>query len=304
VKHFVIFFEEKEGSTAVVQSLDILPLVSVVRRETEGNRGGWEPFEWFNCGSLGPDRFRACLRMIFGKRPLDLSLLNGLYTRTAKAPLRPFDTSGSVGFKMRISAPWDIPNLTAASPYRRRRTVHYLAKALRRVNRGAFRSLMMQELAELDVVAFIMVRQDIFRWAISKYHGDGTGRPGHLQFRLATSGPDSPEVPRIRIDPDRFGRVVDKCVRIHGVKRWWAESLESAGIPVHALRYEDFLADRVEFFAGMLDKIDAVMDRRVLRDHLDEGIPLRRVHGADISEYITNHEEITGLYGNRFIQWP
>jgi LPS sulfotransferase NodH len=298
-----MFFEEKEGSTAVLQFLDALGMVSVVRRETEAGLGGWEPFEWFNCGSLGPRKFRRCLELIFCERPLNIAQLNEIYMSTARAPLRSFDASSSVGFKMRITPPWDIPFLPAASAVRRMKPVDLLTKALRRLNRGTFRRLMAESLAAMNVVVFVMVRQDIFRWAISKYHGDGTGRAGHLQFRMAGGEIDDDAVPAIRFDPDLFGRIIDKCTRIHETKRWWSDSMRAAGIEVHALRYEDFLSDRTAFFARLLGHLDMPVENRELEARLAQQIRLRRVHGSDISRYVENHREITRLYGDRFIRW-
>jgi hypothetical protein len=302
-RDFALFFEEKEGSTAVVQMLAELDEISLVRRETESGLGGWEPFEWFNCGSLGRERFSRCLQLIHGQAPLDLAALNALYLRTARAPLRPFDRSRSVGYKMRIVAPWDIPNLSAASPWRRRQPIEFLTRMLRRLGRDGFRNLMTRTYAEHGVVVFIMARQDIFRWAISKYHGDGTGHPGHMQFRVASGEVGAGKIPKISIDPDRFGRVIEKCARIHDVKRWWADAMQNAGVRVHPLRYEDFLKNRVNFFSELLAKLDITIKPVELESRLSRQIRLQRVHGTDIAEYVENHRQITELYGDRFVRW-
>jgi len=303
MKNFVLFFEEKEGSTAVVQALDALDSVSIIRRETESGLGGWEPFEWFNCGSLGPERFRRCLQSIFGTRPVDMERLNATYTSTARAPLRPFSTTGSVGFKMRIVPPWDLPGLAAHSPYRRNSAVDLLCRAIRRCNRERFKDLMRDSLSALDVVVFVMVRQDIFRWAISKYHGDGTGRPGHLQFRMASGDVSAEKLPRIMVDRGRFGRIIDKCAELHRTKRWWFESMSDAGISTHALRYEDFAENRTRFFAQLLAALDIQVADEGALGQATQGTRLRRVHGDDISEYFVNHQEIVDSYGDRFIRW-
>ena len=303
IKNFALFFEEKEGSTAVVQCLDALESVSVVRRETESGLGGWEPFEWFNCGSLGPDRFRRCLDLIYGKRPLDLGRLNEIYTATARAPLRPFDASGTVGFKMRITPPWDIPDLPAASRYRKLKAVDVLCRAIRRSGRNAFKRLMGESLSSLGVVVLVMVRQDVFRWAISKYHGDGTGKPGHLQFRMAAGGATAGALPRIRIDPRRFGRIVDKCVQLHRTKRWWFDAMQAAGVQAYPLLYEEFAGDRLAFFTDLAAKLGISSGTQEIAERISGGTRLKRVHGSDISDYVVNHQEITDLYGDRFVKW-
>ena len=59
-----------------------------------------------------------------------------------------------------------------------------------------------------DLTIFLAVRQDVFRWALSKYHGDGTGKPGHIQFKLASGNISKSEIGTIRIDRDRFDQIV------------------------------------------------------------------------------------------------
>jgi hypothetical protein len=303
MKNFVLFFEEKEGSTAVVQTLDSLESISLVRRETSSGLGGWEPFEWFNCGSLGRSRFRECLRLIFSERPLNLAHLNELYLSTARAPLRSFGCNGSVGFKMRIVPPWDLPNLRADSAYRSNRAVDFVCRSIRRIERNSFRSLMADLLGELDVVVFVMVRQNIFRWAISKYHGDGSGKPGHLQFRMAAGDVPRSSLPRIEIEPKRFERILAKCVELHRIKRWWYDAMKDAGVTVHPLRYEEFSDDRVNFFAKTVGCLGTSVSPQDLSASVSAGTRLARVHGTDISEYVINHREISEKYGDRFIRW-
>lgn len=303
MKNFVLFFEEKEGSTAVVQALDALGPISLVRRETDSGLGGWEPFEWFNCGSLGPARFRQCLEQVFGTRPVDFARLNELYTSTARAPIRPFDTAGSVGFKMRIAPPWDIPDLPAASPLRKVKAVDLACRALRRLGKGSFQRLMGDTLSSLGVVVFIMVRQDIFRWAISKYHGDGTGKPGHLQFRVAAGDVSATGLPKITVDLPRFGRIVEKCAELHRQKRSWADAMEAAGVSVYPLRYEDFSSRQEEFFTDLVGTLGIDAGGSGITEKLAQGTRLKRVHGSDISEYIVNHRELTDRYGDRFVRW-
>ena len=79
--------------------------------------------------------------------------------------------------------------------------------------------------------------------------------------------------------------------------------MQDAGVSVLPLRYEDFLGDRLTFFAGLLGKLDIAIDNRELEERLVQQIRLKRVHGSDISEYVENHREIIDLYGDRFIQW-
>jgi hypothetical protein len=303
MKNFILFFEEKEGSTAVAQTLDALDPISVVRRETASGLGGWEPFEWFNCGSLGPSRFRECMRQLFAVRPLDLERINELYLSTARAPLRSFQCTGSVGFKMRIVPPWDLPNLRADSASRKNPAIDFACRTIRRIERNSFKKLMAESLAELGVVVFVMVRQDIFRWAISKYHGDGSGRPGHLQFRMAAGEVPNGNLPKIRIEPKRFERILAKCAELHRIKRWWYDAMKDSGIAAYPLRYEDFSEDRVRFFAEAVRSLELTVPLAELTERIAAGTRLKRVHGADISDYVINHREISDRYGDSFIRW-
>lgn len=66
---------------------------------------------------------------------------------------------------------------------------------------------MIKILRRNDTVVFLAVRQDVFRWGLSKYHGDGTGQPpGHLQFKLARGELQKSEIGKIHVDPERSRR--------------------------------------------------------------------------------------------------
>ena len=112
------------------------------------NDSGWEPFDRHNCGDMPLDTLLECLGLVYGCR--DMRTLNHLYLATATAPLDRIPTSDSVGLKMRFLPPD------------------------RKIAQAQFEHRMIDQLAALGVVVFIAVRQDVFRWALSKYHGDGT----------------------------------------------------------------------------------------------------------------------------------
>src|SRR5690606_606590 len=118
---------------------------------------GWEPFELHSSGPIPLRSYLRCLDLIFGDQVPYMDELSTIYSATARWPLRPFDKSRSVGFKMRFR------------PQR-------ASERVRRWLRRPFTHLTVNRFRAHGVVVFVTVRQDVFRWALSKYHGDGTGR--------------------------------------------------------------------------------------------------------------------------------
>src|SRR5690606_32592926 len=137
--------------------------------------------------------------------------LQKIYSATARWPLRPFDKSKSVGSKMRFRPQ------RASEPMRRlfRRPCPHLA-----VNR----------LRGPDAVAFVTIREDVLRWALSKYHGDGTGRPGHLQFRLARRKIRRSRIPKIHVDLNEFRQLLQTCEETVARKWELIERLNARGV--------------------------------------------------------------------------
>ena len=106
---FIVFFEEKEGTTALMRLLDNFNQLSLIHQT--GNTG-WEPFDRHACGRMSLSSLSQCFEIIFGNDPVDMERLNRIYTNTATGPLEFFDKQKAVGFKMRFVAPKrDLPVL-------------------------------------------------------------------------------------------------------------------------------------------------------------------------------------------------
>lgn len=295
MRNFIIFFNEKEGSTPVVHLLNEFKAVSVVHQ----GQGGWEPFDAHKCGAMPIRKLERCLRLVYGSSPVDMDALNGVYTATATGPLVPIEPKTAVGFKMRFRPPSSNPL--------RIPTKHRVAKRLRRAVQKAqhrrFRRRMLAVLHDCDVTAFVVVRQDLLRWALSKYHGDGTGRPGHLQFAVATGRIERDTIERIHVDLDKFRRIIRWCKRDHERKRELLADLESAGVRTAVLRYEDFVSEPAGYFARLLEALDLEADAAEIDAVLARGTRFEKVHSDDLSEFVENHQEVVDAFGGSFVRW-
>jgi hypothetical protein len=207
-----------------------------------------------------------------------------VYTRTARHPLAAFDKSKSVGLKMRFWPQRDDVRLR-----------WLLTPVFRYYSSRAFRAN--------NVVAFVTVRQDVFRWALSKYHGDGTGRPGHLQFKLASGKVDRAELPKIKVDPQEFGHLLMRCERTVAEKRRLIESLNRSGVTAWPMLYESFRTDPRAFFGEILSRLDVPWSDSDISAALDCGTRLQKVHSDDIHEFVINADEVLDRFGERYVTW-
>jgi hypothetical protein len=282
VRNFIVLFNEKEGTTPVMQLLDGFDAVSVVHQAD----GGWEPFDAHNCGRMRLGDLERCLRFLYAPGPVDIDAVNRLYLATGTKPLAPVEAGAAVGFKMRFRPP------------RRSRFGR-----LRRLQQRRFEARLTSVLRELDVTVFMAVRQDILRWALSKYHGDGSGSPGHLQFALAEGTISRADIGRIHVDLPELGRILDACRRDHARKRSIVDELSRQGVRTAVLRYEDFVADPHAFFAAALGAIDVEPGPGEIEAVLARGTKFEKVHADDLREFVENPDEVLATYGDAFVAW-
>lgn len=280
-RNFIILFDEKEGSTPLVRLLDNFDAVSVLHL---GDAQGWEPFDAHSCGELPLADFGRCLDLFYapdaGRR--DFDELSELYARRGRLPLELVDMANTRGFKMRL-----LPHERGAAwsaPFRRFR----------------FKRTLFDRLAAHEVVVFVTFRQDVLRWALSLYHGDGTGRPGHLQFDLAERRVHEDAIPTMRVDTDGLGRVIHRCERTLAKKRALVARLRRRGLRAEPLLYERFCEDREGFFCDVMKSLELDASEAVVGEALQRGIPLRKVHSDDIHEFVDNADEVLERFGNRF----
>lgn len=106
MRSFIIFFDEKSGTSPLVRLLDRFDLITVLHQE--GNTG-FEPFDRHNCGRMALSDLKHCLELIYDQGPRKTDELNRIYTRTAKRSLDVIGEKGVVGFKMRFTPPNPYP---------------------------------------------------------------------------------------------------------------------------------------------------------------------------------------------------
>ena len=280
-RNFVILFEEKEGSTPIVRLLDNFNAIDIVHQVSNI---GWEPFDLHCCGPISMRNYLRCLELIYSDQTPYMQELNRIYTATAPHPLQPFDKGKSVGFKMRL---------------RPQRTTEWL----RRVLKPAFTHYSINRFRANDVVVFVTVRQDVFRWALSKYHGDGTGRPGHLQFKLAKGKIDRSQIPKTHVDLNAFGRLLERCERQIMLKRRLIARLNRNGVTAWPMLYESFCNDKRGFFAEVLSRLELPLPEHGITAALEKGTRFQKVHGHDVREFVVNADDVMEEFGERYVSW-
>ena len=284
--------------------MDNFPQVSVIRHI----KSGWEPFDNHNCGDMSPTHLEQCLQMIFGDGQVDIEGLNDIYTKTAKRPLRPFSRDNVVGFKMRFVPPdTDLPVIGKARFVRRIKMRRYIGYPLRRlghvIHDSRFQEMTIKVLREYNVVVFFAARQDVLRWGLSKYHGNGFGKPGHLQFKLANGRLKREDIPSIRVDCRRLERVITHCESIHQRKKMFIKRFRSLGIDAYPVLYEDFVADPHGFFGLLFDYLETPVSDDDISSAIDTGSPYEKVHADDIADFVMNHEEVLERFRGRFVPY-
>jgi hypothetical protein len=290
MQNFIIFFNEKEGTSPLVRLLNNFEQITIIHQI---NNKGWEPFDRHNCGHMSLRNLKRCLNIVFSKASTDFDRLNRIYTRTAKRPLERITGDGVIGFKMRFTPPKHLKTFSRGK----------LSKMVAKYHTRLFRRMMINLLQRNNVVVFLAVRQDLLRWGLSKYHGDGTGKPGHLQGKLASGEITRDKIGKIHVDCKRLEKIISKCQKFHSQKRRLMENFRLSGIQAHPLFYEDFLADKQKYFDQICNFLELRISKEKIDDALKMGEYFKKVHSDDISDFVENHEEIQEKFGDRFISW-
>ncbi|MFO8146625.1 MAG: hypothetical protein R6U03_04480 [Gillisia sp.] len=281
MRNFIILFQEKEGTSPLVRLLNHFKHISIIHQE---NDSGYEPFNFHQCGAMRLPDLMYCIETIYNDDRDFENKLNRIYTKTARNPLESFSKDSSVGFKMRFKPP-----------------VKDTAEILWKYR--PFEKMMIDVLKKHNVMVFIAVRQDIFRWALSKYHGDGTGKKGHIQFKLASGKVNREDIHKIHVKPRKLNRILKACEYLHTRKRVLMKKLKRNGIEVYPLLYEDFLEDKHSLLEWMNHILDFPASGDEISSVIQQGEYFQKVHSDEISEFVTNHEEIMEKFGNRFVSW-
>jgi hypothetical protein len=288
-KNFVIFFNEKEGTSPLVRLLHHVPGVAIVHQE---GGAGWEPFDKHNCGTMRITDLIKCLEMIYSAEPVHMSKLNALYTKTASRPLASFEKEYAVGFKMRFRP---AKNLFMGFPSVIRRL------PMRTVE--VFRRRMFRLLKEYDVTVFIAVRQDVLRWALSMYHGDGSAKKGHMQFKVARGVMELDDLPKLHVDCDRLSKLISEGTENLEQKKKLINNLQALGITAQPIFYEEFCFNPQAYLRNFFDRLGAPVPDAAIAEALQRGTVLKKVHPHDIATFVSNHEEVLSRFSGTFVPW-
>jgi hypothetical protein len=236
---------------------------------------------------------------MFGQRPVDNEQLNRIYTATAKRPLDSIGDAGVVGFKMRFAPPnrnpWHVEGWPLWNRISERLFRGYFDRA--------FRKMIIGTLKQHGVVVLLAVRQDVLRLALSKYHGDGSGKPGHLQFKLARGDISRDDIGKIHVDSERLEKIISLCEKLHEEFRLLMADLTQAGIQVYPILYEDFVTDKRSYLERLFRLLELKVSSDEISKVLSEEEYFKKVHSDDISQFVDNHEEIMRRFEDRFVSW-
>lgn len=296
MRNFIILFHEKTGTSPLVRLLDKFDLISILH---QANYTGFEPLDRHRCGRMTLRNLRKCLDIIFSEGPKDIERLNRVYTATAKRPLDIIGENGVVGFKMRFTPPNDYPLHIDGLP----RWNNYSERRFRDRYFTSFKKMMFDTLKKHNVVVLMAIRQDVLRLGLSKYHGDGTGKPGHLQFKMARGAIARNDIGKIHVDCDRLEEIIADCESLHEEDRLLMEELKEAGIQVYPILYEDFVTDKRSYLERLFRIFELDVSGDEISRVLGEEEYFKKVHSDDISEFVENHEEVVSRFANRFVSW-
>jgi hypothetical protein len=292
---FVILFDEKEGTSPLVRLLDNIPGVSIVHQD---GGLGWEPFDQHNCGPMSLEDLERCLDAIFSDEPADLRSLNAIYRITAKRALTFTPDAAVIGFKMRFVPPRPFPEGTSFLA-----RVPAISRLLREKEQTKFRSIMFTLFARHAVKVLLAVRTDALRWGLSKYHGDGTGTPGHLQFKLAAGKISKEQLGKIHIDLQKLEAILKSVQASYEDKRRMMEDLTESGVSSFPLIYEEFQSDKMSYFRKLFGFLELPMQDKSIQSAIQKGAHFEKVHSDDISEFVSNPSEVLDRFGHRAPRW-
>jgi hypothetical protein len=296
MRNFIIFFTEKSGTSPLVRLLDKFELITILHQE---DNTGFEPFDRHNCGRMPLRDLKRCLDIIFGDGPRNIEKLNRIYTKTAKRPLNGIGETGVVGFKMRLTAPNSNPfHINEMFAWNR-----HLMRSIQQSYFRYFKNMMFDILERHDVIVLMAVRQDVLRWGLSKYHGDGTGKPGHLQFKMARGAIARDDIGKIHVECSQLEEIISDCEAVHEEKRRLMDELNRAGVETHPILYEDFVADKRRYLENLFEVLELDITNDEISQVLSQKEYLKKVHSDEISEFVENHEEVMNRFSDRFVSW-
>ena len=258
MKNFIIFNSEKEGSCALVERLKLFKKITIISDYIEPfDRHMFVNNQHASGKDISKEDFLKCLSLIYNSPENYLEELNRIYRNYNSQTRFMFSKDACRGFKMRLRKHWEPELFSLLKTY--------------------------------NVTAFVLIRQDVLRWALSKYHGDGTGRKGHLQFSHVTNS----ELPKMKVQWKQLRQEVKKCQRRIKDKKKLLRELHTTGVEAFPLYYEDFCNKKTDYFKNLFTKLDLTITDREIQKTIDQDSHFKKVHSHEISEFVENHEYIS-----------
>lgn len=290
--NFVILFQEKQGTTAMVYYLNRFPGINILHHT---NGFGFEPFEKHSAGPIKSKDIAKCLSLLNSKEN-NFNQINKIYTKTTTNEIKTFNKNEIFGFKMRLYPPNDKINPLLAK-------IPFIRGKARNLNKKRYKKQIFRELKKHDIVVFIAIRQDMLKWALSKYHGDGTEKNGHLQFKLMTKKIEKDKLKKIFVDRSKLNDLLNNCKKSNYNNLKIYKKLKKKGIKVYPLFYEHFLHNKFDFFSELFDKIDYKIKLPTIKSILNQDIKLKKVHSNNIEDFVINHQEIINNFKDEYFDF-
>ncbi|AYV82343.1 MAG: hypothetical protein Homavirus33_5 [Homavirus sp.] len=243
------------GSSAIISHLKKLTkYVDII---------GFEPFDNFHMKKpLIGENLTMIFDLLFSKNLTNdfaYYKMNSIYKIYSDKEIDKFDKKKAIGFKMRFRN-WE----TIETP-----------------------------IIKNNVVVFILVRQDVFKWAISTYDVDCN------QFKLIKG--DIEKDPTIKIDIEKFKSILRICHKNLEERYGLIDMLRKKNVDVCPLYYEEFCNDKKLFFKKMFDKLQIKLTNDELTEFANKPNYFKKVHSDDLKKYVTNYDELKVEFGSKYV---
>lgn len=250
---FALLFNEREGSTAMIGALDKITGISCLRT----SKYSYEPFDNWNVTHDVSVMQQIIRKIEYRATAVDLSEQYRLIAlQDQDIYYKP--ESLVAGFKARFSHhPWE------------------------KILKGSKFHVLM---------AF---RDDIIAQGISRYHGNGSFREGHMQFTFKQGTLIEP----FAVDLGKFSEIVNYIINANNRKKELILRLQENKIPVSVIIYEEFARDPVFLIERILKKVGFKSDRNIIKNCLEKQ-PLRKVHSSKLGDFIINFEDINKQFSS------
>ncbi len=271
MRNFIFFFFGHEGSSALLNALIQFPGVHAVGFEPFDRYVFFEPERKGFAHDISKDDLLACLACIYdpeGRADAEASL-NAIYGKYRRKTLHLPSEPAAIGLKMRIH------------------------------DREAWEGDIFELLRQCGVIAFVLERRNILRWALSRYDRERS------QFDAIVSGGEPLDDRRIQVNCSRLRVLMRRCDQDLLQKRKLVKRLKKAAVETHVVRYEDFCNRKTKCVQKILDTLGVQAGPEAWSAVLEREGRFRKVHSDRIEAFVSNDAEVRRLYwryrhGGRF----